>query len=70
MVLANPSTAMIVPMAISLGFGVLFATAITLILVPCLYLIAEDFFPWPELQRAREIEAQESSSAASDSQPA
>jgi multidrug efflux pump subunit AcrB len=32
----------LVPMAISLGFGVVFATAITLILVPCLYMILED----------------------------
>lgn len=32
----------IVPMAISLGFGIVFATAIILILVPCLYLILED----------------------------
>ncbi len=32
----------LVPMAISLGFGVLFATAITLILVPVLYLTVED----------------------------
>ncbi len=32
----------LVPMAISLGFGVLFATAITLILIPALYLIIED----------------------------
>ena len=31
-----------IPMAISLGYGVLFATAITLILVPCLYLVIED----------------------------
>ncbi|MDA3800468.1 MAG: efflux RND transporter permease subunit [Kiritimatiellae bacterium] len=31
-----------VPMAISLGFGIVFATFITLILVPCLYLIVED----------------------------
>ncbi len=30
------------PMAISLGFGILFATAIILVLVPCLYLILED----------------------------
>ncbi|NJN53232.1 MAG: efflux RND transporter permease subunit, partial [Gammaproteobacteria bacterium] len=58
MVLANPSTAMIVPMAISLGFGVLFATGITLIMVPCLYLIAEDLFPWKDLERAKDIEAQ------------
>lgn len=31
-----------VPMAVSLGFGIVFATAITLILVPCLYVILED----------------------------
>ena len=31
-----------IPMAISLAFGVLFATIITLILVPCAYLILED----------------------------
>ncbi|MBN1850581.1 MAG: efflux RND transporter permease subunit [Deltaproteobacteria bacterium] len=31
-----------IPMAISLGFGVLFATFITLILVPCIYHIIED----------------------------
>ncbi len=33
----------LIPMAISLGFGILFATAITLILVPSLYLVLEDF---------------------------
>ena len=32
----------LIPMAISLGFGVVFATAITLLLVPCLYRILED----------------------------
>jgi multidrug efflux pump subunit AcrB len=31
-----------IPMAISLGFGILFATSITLVLVPCLYIITED----------------------------
>jgi multidrug efflux pump subunit AcrB len=30
------------PMAIAIGFGVLFATLITLVMVPCLYLILED----------------------------
>jgi len=34
----------LIPMALSLGFGILFATLITLILVPCLYMAAEDFF--------------------------
>ncbi len=32
----------LIPMAISLGFGILFATLIALLLVPCLYLIVED----------------------------
>lgn len=32
----------IIPMAVSLGFGVLFATSVTLILVPCVYLVLED----------------------------
>lgn len=44
-----------IPMAISLGFGILFATSISLVIVPCLYLMAEDvreFFRWllPERQ--------------------
>jgi hypothetical protein len=30
-------------MAVSLGFGVLFATGITLFLVPCSLLVGEDF---------------------------
>ncbi|MGJ8695214.1 MAG: efflux RND transporter permease subunit [Verrucomicrobiaceae bacterium] len=34
----------LIPMAVSLGFGILFATAITLILLPCLYLVLEDVF--------------------------
>ena len=33
----------LVPMAVSLGFGVLFATGITLLLIPCFYAILEDF---------------------------
>ena len=33
---------MVVPMAVSLAFGILFATVITLILVPCLYNILGD----------------------------
>jgi len=32
----------LIPMAISLGFGIIFATAIILVIVPCLYLILED----------------------------
>ncbi len=33
----------LIPMAVSLGFGVLFATGVTLLLVPCGYMILEDF---------------------------
>ncbi len=36
----------IVPMAISLAFGIVFATIITLLLVPCLYLILGDLDQW------------------------
>ncbi|PTB83329.1 acriflavin resistance protein [Pseudidiomarina aestuarii] len=32
----------VIPMAISLAFGILFATVITLLLIPCLYLILDD----------------------------
>jgi len=31
-----------IPMAISLGFGILFSTAITLVIVPCLYTLLDD----------------------------
>ena len=41
----NPATAFLVSMAITLAWGVLFATGITLFLVPCLYMIVEDIFP-------------------------
>ena len=34
--------AYLIPMAISLGFGIVFATSIILILVPCLYMVLED----------------------------
>ncbi len=34
--------AYLIPMAISLGFGIVFATAIILVLVPCLYMALED----------------------------
>jgi multidrug efflux pump subunit AcrB len=33
----------LIPMAVSLGYGILFATVITLIIVPSVYLIVEDF---------------------------
>ncbi|MCW8195997.1 efflux RND transporter permease subunit [Proteobacteria bacterium 005FR1] len=43
MLTASPATSFIVPMAISLAFGVLFATIITLFLVPALFMILHDF---------------------------
>jgi multidrug efflux pump subunit AcrB len=46
MATASPATAFVIPMAVSLAFGVLFATFITLFLVPSLYAIAEDWFGW------------------------
>jgi multidrug efflux pump subunit AcrB len=39
----TPATAPFKPMAVSLAWGVLFATFITLLLVPCLYLMVEDY---------------------------
>ena len=36
----------VIPMAASLAFGILFATIITLFLIPALYLILEDFSTW------------------------
>ena len=32
----------LIPMAVSLSYGVLFATVVSLVLVPCLYLVLED----------------------------
>jgi multidrug efflux pump subunit AcrB len=37
------SAQFLIPMAISLAFGVAFATLVTLFLVPCAYVILEDF---------------------------
>ena len=36
------SAQFVTPMAVSLGFGILFATVITLILIPCLYVVLDD----------------------------
>lgn len=38
---------------LSLGFGILFATATTLILVPCLYLMIEDVHQLMGMARCR-----------------
>jgi len=39
---ATGQTAFLSPMAVSLGFGLLFATTIILVSIPCFYLIADD----------------------------
>jgi multidrug efflux pump subunit AcrB len=41
------------PMTLSLGFGVAFASFVTLLLVPCLYLIVEDARAWIQKKRGR-----------------
>jgi multidrug efflux pump subunit AcrB len=48
----------LIPMAISLGFGVIFATFITLILVPVNYAILEDFTGWGARLLGRSTEEQ------------
>ena len=47
---ATGQTAFLSPMAVSLGFGLLFATGIILISIPCFYMVADDL---RELVRAR-----------------
>jgi multidrug efflux pump subunit AcrB len=32
----------LIPMAISLGFGIIFSTSIILVITPCLYMVLED----------------------------
>jgi multidrug efflux pump subunit AcrB len=43
---ATGQTAFLSPMAVSLGFGLLFATAVILIAIPSFYLIADDLREW------------------------
>jgi len=40
---SEPNSSFLIPMAISLGWGIIFATAITLVLIPVLVLISDDF---------------------------
>lgn len=47
----------LIPMAVSLGFGILFATLITLLLVPSLYLILEDVLK--PFKKERVLQAEE-----------
>ncbi len=43
---ATGQTAFLSPMAVSLGFGLLFATAVILIAIPSFYMIADDLREW------------------------
>jgi multidrug efflux pump subunit AcrB len=45
----------LIPMAVSLGFGILFATVIILVLVPSLYLIVDDLMQLFTRKKARKI---------------
>jgi multidrug efflux pump subunit AcrB len=49
----DPKAQTIIPTAISIGYGIIFATIITLFLVPALYLLLEDGFAWGRALRAR-----------------
>jgi multidrug efflux pump subunit AcrB len=44
----------LIPMAVSLGYGVLFATFITLLLTPCFYLLIERGREWTGMVTATE----------------
>ncbi len=50
---SSGQTRFLMPMAISLGIGLLFATALILLVLPCFYLIMDDFRNW--LTRLRGI---------------
>ena len=50
---ASGQTRFLAPMAISLGIGLLFATVLILLVLPCFYLIMDDFRQWLASLRAR-----------------
>jgi predicted RND superfamily exporter protein len=43
----------VIPTAVSISFGIIFATVITLFLIPSLYLLQEDGFAWARRARLR-----------------
>lgn len=49
----------LIPMAISLGFGIVFATAIILVIVPCLYMIMDDVLKAVDKNPLPEVEEKE-----------
>jgi multidrug efflux pump subunit AcrB len=69
----TPATAPFIPMAVSLAWGVLFATFITLILVPCLYVMVEDWLDFLGRLKngwSRSDKAAVNTSPAADTSPA
>lgn len=48
---SNPALGIVMHIGVSLGFGVILATVVTLFLVPCLYLIIEDIEQWRSARR-------------------
>ena len=59
-----------IPMALSLGYGILFATAITLVLVPSLYLMVEDLRALAGLGQPRTEAAPQPLAAGTAGEPA
>lgn len=47
----------IIPMAVSLAFGIVFSTVVTLILIPCLYLVLEDLSSFSLESSTADLEA-------------
>jgi len=63
---ATGQTAFLSPMAVSLGFGLLFATVLILIALPCFYLIADDLRDWTCKQVRHLFHKKEKPGAGSD----
>jgi len=59
----------IAPMALALGWGILFASPLTLVLVPCLYAISEDFSFIFNPRRRRTIRAARAAQLAAEAGP-
>jgi len=48
-----------IPMALSLGYGIVFATGIILVLVPCLYMMMEDVMDYLQRRRGGDVAVSE-----------
>jgi multidrug efflux pump subunit AcrB len=48
-----------IPMALSLGYGIVFATGIILVLIPCLYMIMEDLMDYLQRRRKGDVAVSE-----------